>query len=46
MTFWADLYGERFAVDQVEVERGRRGLYDYESAWNWALSDFVNMVPE
>jgi hypothetical protein len=32
------LYGKDFADQQVEVEKGRKGLYDYESAWNWALS--------
>jgi len=35
---WIELYGERFANEQIEVEKKRRGLYDYESAWNWALS--------
>ena len=35
---WIELYGERFANEQIEVEKKRRGLYDYEAAWNWALS--------
>jgi len=35
---WEILYGKDFADQQVEVEKRRKGLYDYESAWNWALS--------
>lgn len=35
---WEKLYGKDFADTAVEVEKGRRGLYDYESAWKWALS--------
>jgi hypothetical protein len=35
---WTKLYGERFADEMVEVEKKRKGLYDYESAWAWALS--------
>ncbi|HEX8160430.1 MAG TPA: hypothetical protein VF538_00915 [Pyrinomonadaceae bacterium] len=35
---WESLYGKDFADKMVEVERKRRGLYDYESAWKWALS--------
>jgi len=35
---WVELYGEQFAKEQVGVEKQRRGLYDYEAAWNWALS--------
>jgi len=35
---WVALYGEQFANEQVDVEKKRRGLYDYEAAWNWALS--------
>jgi len=27
-----------FADEQVEIESGRTGLYDYETAWKWALS--------
>jgi hypothetical protein len=34
---WEALYGKRFADEQVKVEQARKGLYDYESAWNWAL---------
>ena len=30
--------GMTFAAEQVKVESGRRGLYDYETAWKWALS--------
>jgi len=32
------LYGKSFADEMVEVEKKRKGLYDYESAWVWALS--------
>jgi hypothetical protein len=35
---WVALYGERFADEQVAVEKKRRGVYDYEAAWNWALA--------
>ena len=35
---WESLYGKVFADRMVEVEKGRKGIYDYESAWNWALS--------
>ena len=35
---WVELYGEQFADEQVGIEKQRRGLYDYEAAWNWALS--------
>jgi hypothetical protein len=35
---WEKLYGKDFADKAVEVEKERRGLYDYESAWKWALS--------
>ena len=35
---WESLYGKDFADRMVEVEKKRKGLYDYESAWNWALS--------
>ena len=35
---WEKLYGKEFAESQVEVEKKRKGLYDYESAWQWALS--------
>lgn len=35
---WENLYGKDFADQAVEVEKGRKGLYDYESAWKWALS--------
>lgn len=34
---WVDVYGESFANAQVNVEKQRRGIYDYEAAWNWAL---------
>jgi hypothetical protein len=35
---WEKLYGKDFADEQVKIERGRKGLYDYDSAWTWALS--------
>lgn len=35
---WVDLYGIDFADRSVAVEKSRKGRYDYESAWNWALS--------
>ena len=35
---WEKLYGKEFADKQVEVEKKRKGTYDYESAWKWALS--------
>lgn len=35
---WESLWGRAFADEQVQVESGRRGLYDYEGAWRWALS--------
>ncbi len=35
---WDSLYGKEFADRMVEVEKKRRGLYDYESAWQWALA--------
>jgi hypothetical protein len=30
--------GKGFADEQVEIESRRTGLYDYETAWKWALS--------
>lgn len=35
---WENLWGKEFADQQVNVESARRGVYDYESAWKWALS--------
>ncbi len=35
---WVDLFGKDFADSQVLVEKRRKGRYDYESAWNWALA--------
>ena len=35
---WVKLYGKDFADKSVDVEKKRKGLYDYESAWSWALS--------
>jgi len=35
---WVKLYGKEFADKSVEVEKKRKGLYDYEAAWKWALS--------
>lgn len=33
---WLNLYGVEFADKLVHEESKRKGLYDYESAWNWA----------
>lgn len=35
---WTKLYGKEFAENQVKVESGRKGLYNYEGTWQWALS--------
>jgi hypothetical protein len=35
---WESLWGKDFADEQVKIESGRTGLYDYETAWKWALS--------
>lgn len=35
---WVKLYGGSFADEMVKVEQKRKGIYDYESAWNWALA--------
>ena len=35
---WIALYGKEFADQNVVVESKRKGLYDYESAWKWALA--------
>jgi hypothetical protein len=35
---WESLWGKDFADAQVKIESGRTGLYDYETAWKWALS--------
>jgi hypothetical protein len=35
---WERLYGKGFAEEQVEVEKKRKGVYDYEAAWAWALA--------
>ena len=35
---WDDLWGRTFADEQVAIESGRRGVYDYETAWHWALA--------
>lgn len=34
---WTKLYGKDFADKMVKIEQGRKGIYDYEWAWNWAL---------
>jgi hypothetical protein len=34
---WVELWGKPFADDQVAIESRRRGLYDYETAWNNVL---------
>lgn len=35
---WVDLYGEKFAKSNVDVESGHKGIYDYKNAWTWALA--------
>ena len=35
---WESLWGKTFADEQVLIESRRTGLYDYDSAWKWALS--------
>ena len=35
---WVALYGQEFADRNVVVESGRKGIYDYDAAWKWALS--------
>jgi len=35
---WVALDGPDFADRMVKVERGRKGLYDYDRAWTWALA--------
>ena len=35
---WVQLWGQKFADEQVAVESERRGHYDYESAWRDALN--------
>jgi hypothetical protein len=35
---WERLYGQEFAEEQVAVEKKRKGVYDYEAAWAWALA--------
>ena len=35
---WESLWGKDFADTQVRFESGLTGLYDYDSAWKWALS--------
>jgi hypothetical protein len=35
---WESLWGKAFADQHVKFESGLRGLYDYETAWKWALS--------
>lgn len=39
---WVELWGEDLAIEQVAVESRRRGVFDYESAWEAALA----MTPE
>ena len=39
---WVELWGQPFADEQVVVESGRRGLYDYETAWK----DALELTPE
>lgn len=35
---WVELWGKEFADAEVIVESNRRGIYDYERAWQAALS--------
>jgi hypothetical protein len=35
---WVSLEGKEFADRNVAVEAKRKGLYDYETAWKWALA--------
>lgn len=35
---WESLWGKDFADTQVRFESGLTGIYDYDSAWKWALS--------
>jgi hypothetical protein len=35
---WESLWGRDLADQQVKFESGLRGVYDYETAWKWALS--------
>jgi len=33
---WENLWGKAFADQQVVIESGRKGLYDYDTAWKWS----------
>jgi hypothetical protein len=35
---WTDIYGQDFADEMVQVEKDRKGHYDYASAWNRTLA--------
>lgn len=35
---WTDIYGQKFADEMVAVEKGRKGYYDYASAWDQTLN--------
>jgi hypothetical protein len=35
---WEKLEGNGIADAQVAVEKRRRGVYDYEAAWEWVLA--------
>jgi hypothetical protein len=35
---WETLDGKEFADEQVKIEKPRRGVYDCEAAWEWALA--------
>jgi hypothetical protein len=35
---WEGLYGKAFADQQVVIESGRKGIYDYDTAWKWAMA--------
>jgi hypothetical protein len=35
---YVDLYGKEFADKEVAFGKTLKGLYDYEGAWNWAMT--------
>jgi hypothetical protein len=35
---WDILGGKEFADRQVVIESARKGIYDYEAAWKWAMA--------
>ena len=34
---WTELYGREYADHQVLIESARKGVYDYEKTWKWAI---------